>query len=88
MGSPKSARLWLLNVATFVCFLAVSSSGIVRWLCLPRGFQAGGGVSSARQLVCGFHRWTALTFVALVGLHLVLHWPYIRANLKGWLARS
>jgi len=88
MRNPKSARMWLLNVATFSFFLAVSCSGIVRWLCLPRGFQAGRGVGSVRQLVSDFHRWTALSFVALVVLHLILHWPYIRSNLRGWLARS
>jgi len=88
MGNPKSTRLWLLNVATFVFFLAVSSSGIIRWLLLPRGFQGGRGAGFVRQLVVDFHRWTALTFVILVVLHLFLHWPYIRANLRGWLTRS
>lgn len=82
VGTDKSRRLWIVNVASFLALGLLAVTGLVNWL-LPRG----GGPSVLRHGVVVVHEWAAVAFLVLVGLHVMLHWGYVQANLRrgGWL---
>ena len=83
--SKRTVNLWLNGVA-FAAFVSLMVSGTVLHWVLPPGRGRRLGVD---QLLFGWgrhdwrelHLWIALTFLALVVVHLTLHWSWIRANL-------
>ena len=82
MSKGRSSKLWIVNVISFVLFIILCSTGLLNWLVLPRGYEARGSfLVSLRHFFIAFHEWTALIFMLVVAVHIVLHWPYIKANL-------
>ena len=64
-----------------LCLLTVT--GMVNWLILPKGYAARRGfLSSTRHFFVGVHEWTAVLFIAVIAVHLLLHSSYIKANLR------
>ncbi len=84
METGKAAKLWIVNVISFVVFVLLAITGLVNWLLLPRGFETarGGFLFSLRHVMRESHEWLALMFIVIVAAHLYLHWGYLRANLK------
>jgi len=83
MPSNKAAKLWFVNIASFILFSVLTVTGLTNWLLLPRGYKAAGGfLISLRHFLRGVHKWTAVLFILVVLVHLVLHWKYIKSNLK------
>ena len=83
MSNGRSSKLWIVNVISFILFIILGSTGLLNWLVLPRGYEARGSfLVSLRHFFISFHEWTALVFMIVVAVHIVLHWPYIKSNLK------
>ena len=83
MSNGRSSKLWMVNVISFILFIVLCSTGLLNWLVLPRGYEArGSSLVSLRHFFIAFHEWTALIFMIVVAVHIVLHWPYIKSNLK------
>ena len=83
MKNEKAFKLWAVNVLSFILFILVSVTGLLNWLVLPRGYKARGSfLVSLRHLFVAFHEWVALIFMVVVAVHIVLHWSYIKSNLK------
>jgi hypothetical protein len=83
MSNGRSSKLWMVNVISFILFIILCSTGLLNWLVLPRGYEARGSfLVSLRHFFIAFHEWTALIFMIVVAVHIVLHWPYIKSNLK------
>jgi hypothetical protein len=83
MAETRSSKLWIINVLSFVLFIVLSGTGLLNWLVLPRGYTERGSIwVSLRHFIVAFHQWVALIFMIVVAAHLVLHWPYIKSNLK------
>jgi len=83
MNSNKAVKLWTINVFSFILFILLSITGLLNWLVLPRGYEAKGSVLiSIRHFLTTIHEWTALIFMITIAMHLILHWTYIRSNLK------
>lgn len=82
MAAPKQAQLWIVNVVSFVLFFLLAVTGLINWLVLPHGAgQRDPVVIETRHFIRDVHAWLAIFFCMAVTVHLVLHWPYIRANL-------
>ena len=82
MATGKSLKLWMVNVMSFILFFILCSTGMLNWLVLPRGYEARGSfLVSLRHFLIAFHEWTALIFMILIAVHIVLHWTYIKTNL-------
>ena len=82
MSNGIYSKLWMVNVISFILFIILCSTGLLNWLVLPRGYEARGSfLVSLRHFFIAFHEWTALIFMIVVAVHIVLHWPYIKANL-------
>ena len=83
MSNGRSSKLWIVNVTSFILFIILCTTGLINWLVLPRGYEARGSfLVSLRHFFIAFHEWAALVFMVVVTVHLVLHWPYIKSNLK------
>lgn len=83
MSAGKHATLWVVNVISFICFVFLCSTGLINWLVLPRGYEARGDfLVPLRHLFIVLHEWAGLIFMFVVVIHIVLHWPYIKSNLK------
>jgi hypothetical protein len=83
MSNGRSSKLWIVNVISFLLFIVLCITGLLNWLVLPKGYEARGSfLVSLRHFFIAFHEWAALIFMIVVAVHIVLHWPYIKSNLK------
>lgn len=83
MSNGKSSKLWIVNVISFILFIILCGTGLINWLVLPRGYEARGGfLVSLRHFLTDFHGWIALIFMVVIAVHIILHWSYIKNNLK------
>ena len=85
----KLSRLWIVNVISFFLFSLLSVTGLINWLLLPRGYASGAGfLVSLRHFLMTMHEWTALLFMIVIGVHISLHWAYVKKNLDSYLKRK
>jgi hypothetical protein len=83
MTLTKTFKLWIVNVISFIVFSLLGLTGLINWLVLPKGYEARGSfLVSLRHFLVEVHEWTALLFIVIVIVHIVLHWGYIKTNLK------
>ena len=83
MSNGRSSKLWIVNVISFILFIILCSTGLLNWLVLPKGYQARGSfLGSLRHFFIAIHEWVALIFMVVVAIHIILHWPYIKSNIK------
>jgi hypothetical protein len=83
MANGKTLKLWTVNVISFILFVILCSTGLINWLVFPRGYQARGGfLISLRHFFIALHEWVGIIFIVLIIIHIVLHWTYIKSNLK------
>ena len=83
MSNGRSSKHWVVNVISFLLFIVLCITGLLNWLVLPKGYEARGSfLVSLRHFFIAFHEWAALIFMIVVAVHIVLHWPYIKSNLK------
>jgi len=83
MCSRRSSKLWVVNLISFILFIILCITGLLNWLVLPRGYQARGSfLVSLRHFCIALHEWVALIFMIVIAIHIILHWPYIKSNLK------
>jgi len=81
MVRSKATNLWTINLLSFINLIFLAVTGMINWL-LPRGYRGGGGDSVLRHFTREIHFYSAIIFIALILIHLWLHWPYIKHNLK------
>jgi hypothetical protein len=83
MSNGKSLKLWAVNVISFILFVILCSTGLINWLVLSRGYEARGNfLVSLRHFCITLHEWVGVMFIVLIIIHIVLHWTYIKSNLK------
>jgi cytochrome b subunit of formate dehydrogenase len=83
MTNRKTSDLWLINVVSFVLFVVLSVTGLINWLLLPKGYAARGSfLITLRHLLVEIHEWVAVGFMVAIAIHILLHWGYVKANLK------
>ena len=84
MRRNKAVKLWIINILSFVLFSILTITGLINWLLLPRGYRGGGDgvLISLRHFLREVQQWSALLFIFILLVHLVLHWSYIKANIN------
>ena len=83
----KSIKNYIVFVALFFLGLLEAVSGFILWFALPQGGwhggRFGGGAaeytfwSLSRHTWVDIHDWVAVAILAVVIIHLVLHWKWI-----------
>lgn len=68
-----------LNLALFICFCGLVSTGLMLFLKLPHGKGAGqySVMGLTRHEWGGIHLWFAIAMILLVVAHLALHWQWL-----------
>jgi hypothetical protein len=78
----KTSKLWTVNIVSFVLFIILSVTGLIKWLVLPKGYELRGSfLISIRHFLIEVHQWAGLVFILVVAMHVILHWGYIKAQL-------
>ena len=81
----KLSKLWIVNVISFFLFSLLSVTGLINWLLLPRGYGSSAGfLVSLRHSLVTIHEWTALLFMIVIGVHISLHWAYVKKTLDSY----
>jgi cytoskeletal protein RodZ len=77
----------IIDTITFFPLFFTAITGIIIWLYLPRGLAIGAlGTIASHQTFLGIqqqvwldtHMYVGLVFIALVAIHLILHWHYLK----------
>ncbi|MCK4781405.1 DUF4405 domain-containing protein [Candidatus Parcubacteria bacterium] len=77
----------IINIISFFVFLFSAFSGLILWKIFPSGsgFRGGRGITEDniflglfRREWSDIHIYTSLIFAALVIIHLILHWSWIK----------
>jgi cytochrome b subunit of formate dehydrogenase len=83
MSNGRTSKLWMVNVIAFILFIVIGVTGLLNWLVLPRGYEMRGSfLVSLRHLFISLHEWAALLFIIVIAIHVALHWPYVKSNLR------
>jgi len=86
----KSDFLFILAFLLFLLSLLEAVSGFILWLVIPRGGGGGGGREGVEQVFWNLtrtnwidiHDWAAVALLALVIVHIILHWKWISRMFK------
>ncbi len=83
----KAGKWWILAIAMGILGLAEAVSGFILWLGFPEGGGGAGrlygGISNltcwglTKHTWIDIHDWVAIVLIAIVVLHIILHWKWI-----------
>jgi hypothetical protein len=77
----KSVYLFGLVSILFVAGLVEAVSGFVLWLALPSGSGRGAFnltyLGITRHTWIDIHDWVAIALIAIVIIHLIMHWKWV-----------
>lgn len=75
---------FIVDVLMFLDFLVLAFSGFVLGFILPRGFgKFGFSFIFARETWLGIHEVTSIIIFALIIIHLLLNWVWIKCMVLG-----
>jgi hypothetical protein len=83
--SVKRPQLnFLIDLVAFAAFVFMAATGVLLVYTLPPGSGRWSAVWGLTRHQWGdVHLWLAIVFLAVVALHLVLHWRWILSMMKG-----
>lgn len=76
----KNIRARILNLALYISLCALMGTGLLLAFRLPPGSQGGRGLtflSLDRHVWGDIHTWISYGFIALMTLHLMLHYKWL-----------
>ena len=85
----KVKRNYWIDILMFISIAITAVTGIVLFIILPSGKRSGWetflGITKA--IWVDVHTWAGLIFIALVLIHLILHWKWILAMTKNFFRK-
>ncbi len=77
MTYSKNFKLWIVNVVSFAFFTLLSITGLISWFISHTDL-----FESLSHFFREVHEMSAFAFMILIGIHLFLHWDYVKINLR------
>lgn len=75
---------FVIDVVAFAAFVFMAATGVLLVYTLPPGSGRWSSVWGLSRHQWGdIHLWLAIIFLAVVALHLILHWRWIVSMMKG-----
>lgn len=74
----KTDANFLIDLTSFLAFLGLIMTGLVLFIALPHGSGKAVIWGMTRHEWGDVHFWLAVGFVVLMGIHLVLHWNWVK----------
>jgi Domain of unknown function (DUF4405) len=89
MGAKNKRNAWL-NAGILAGFVLTVVTGVILWIFLPDGRRSGYAVflGFAKRDWTTVHDWAGLAMMALITLHLALHWKWIACAAARFLGRT
>ena len=73
---------WTINIVSFSIFVLLTITGLINWLLLPRGYELRGSfLIPMKHFLIDVHQWAGLLFIAVIAVHVLMHWDYIKVRL-------
>ena len=80
----KSNLITLVDIAAFISFIFVVSTGVLmRYVLPPRSGQSVEIFGMSRHEWGDIHFYITFVFLAILSIHLILHWRFIRNIFHG-----
>ena len=80
----RSSIILLIDAIYFICFLFLTSTGILIHYLLPAGSGKWSSIWGMNRHEWGeTHFWISVLFFSVLSIHLILHWKVIGNLLKG-----
>lgn len=80
----KSKLITLIDIAAFISFIFVVSTGVLmRYVLPPRSGQSIEILGMSRHEWGDIHFYVTFIFLVILSIHLVLHWKFIRNVIHG-----
>ena len=73
---------FVIDAGSLLGFLVLLSTGILMFLILPAGSKGDMVWGLTRHEWGDIHFWVSMVFLALMGVHLFLHWNWITCMVK------
>ncbi len=87
----RTAFNFLIDTLLLVLIVSLAATGLLLHYVLPPGSRGGSGLSLwgwTRHEWGDLHFWIALALVALLVLHVALHWSWVCATVEHWFRRK
>jgi hypothetical protein len=89
MKLGKPFQNFLIGICSFIAFVVMAATGFLMRFTLPPGSGRGAMVLGLdRHDWGGLHFWASVILMGLLMIHLVLHWRWIVAMVKGRKAET
>lgn len=78
---------FLVDTLALLAIVGLLATGLILWTALPPGSRGGHGLSLwglTRHELGDVHFWIAVTLLALMILHVVLHWTWVCVTVQRW----
>lgn len=80
----RSTLILIIDTISFICFLFLTSTGILLHYLLPPGSGRWSDIWGLNRHEWGeLHFWISIIFFSVLALHLILHWKVIVNLIKG-----
>lgn len=76
----KQTQNVLIDAMLFLCLLVLLFTGVIMYILLPPGSGEKAFISLSRHDWGDIHFWTAVIFIAILTIHLLLHYAWIVHN--------
>ncbi len=79
-GFSRSSVARVLNMLLWLVFCGMAGTGLLIAFRLPPGSRGGAGLATlgwTRHQWGDLHTWLSYAFLALIGIHLALHWRWL-----------
>lgn len=85
----KSKLITLIDIAAFISFIFVVSTGVLmRYVLPPRSGQYIEILGMSRHEWGDIHFYITFIFLVILSIHLILHWRFIRNVLHGQIKEA
>ncbi len=72
----------IIDIISFLNLVLLIITGSVMYFILPHGSRDKEWLGLTRHEWGDIHFWVAILFVVVIGVHLVLHWKWIKYSVK------
>ena len=85
----KSNLITFIDIAAFICFIFVVSTGVLmRYVLPPRSGHSIEIFGMSRHEWGDIHFYITFIFLAILSVHLILHWRFIRNVFHGQIKEA
>jgi len=86
-GMTRNTLNFIVDLVALVVMLGLAATGFLLYWIMPPGSRGGGGLTLwgwDRHAFGDLHFWLAVALLALMVLHVALHWSWVCLTIRTW----